>query len=175
MNQHISTIKCFLILLICSFGLLCKGQTYLSLNPSISNQAGTLADKTNLGIEIGRQWDVFSLGLVIGKNSLAKPVGKDTTTYIELRPNLNVFQQGKFTNTFTAGIGYVFNAQESLLTEVTSGIEYAYSPQIHFNIVFGQYYYSGRNSDSNSTFFGISCMYFFSPNNSKPLIKNGKE
>jgi hypothetical protein len=155
--------------------MICCAQTYLSLNPSLSNQAGSLADKSNLGIEIGRQWDVFSLGLVIGKNSLAKPVGKDTTTYFELRPNLNVFQQGKFTNTFTAGIGYIFNAQENLLTEVTSGIEYAFSPQIHFNIVFGQYYYSGRYSDSNSTFFGISCMYYFSPNNSKPLIKNGKE
>ncbi len=150
-------------------------QTYVSLNPSLSNQAGSFADKSNLAIEVGRQWDVFSLGLVFGKNSLAKPVGRDTTTYFEIRPNLNVFQQGKFTNTFTAGIGYIFNAKENLLTEVTSGIEYAFRPQIHFNIVFGQYYYSGRNSDSNSTFFGISCMYYFSPNTAKPLIKNGRQ
>ena len=99
--------------------------------------------------------------------------GWDTTTFFEFRPNLNVFQQGKFTNTFTAGIGYILNAKENLLTELTSGIEYAYSPQIHFNVYFGQYYYSGRYSDSNSTFFGISCMYYFSPNNSKPLITNG--
>ena len=153
----------------------CQAQTYISLNPSLSNQAGSFADKSNLAIEVGRQWDVFSLGLIVGKNSLAKPVGKDTTTYIELRPNLNVFQQGKFTNTFTAGIGYIFNAQENLLTEVTSGIEYAFKPQIHFNIVFGQYYYSGRNSSSNSTFFGLSCMYFFAPVHSSPLIKNGKQ
>lgn len=148
-----------------------SGQTYISLAPSISNTAGTLADKTNLGIEVGRQWDVFSLGLVIGKNSLEKMAGKDTTTYFELRPNLNVFQQGKFTNTFTAGVGYILNAKENLLTELTSGIEYAYSPQIHFNVYFGQYYYSGRYSDSNSTFFGFSCMWYFSPNHAKPLIQ----
>jgi hypothetical protein len=150
-------------------------QTYISLAPSISNQAGTLADKINIGLEVGRQWDVFSLGLVIGKNSIQKAAGRDTTTYFELRPNLNVFQQGKFTNTFTAGIGYILNAKESLLTELTSGIEYAYSPQIHFNVFFGQYYYSGRYSDSNSSFFGVSCMYYFSANNSKPLITTGKQ
>jgi hypothetical protein len=153
----------------------CEAQTYISLAPSISNQAGSLADKINLGLEIGRQWDVFSLGLVIGKNSLATTAGHDTTTYFELRPNLNVFQQGKFTNTFTAGIGYIVNAKESLLTELSSGIEYAFSSQIHFNVYFGQYYYSGRYSDSNSTFFGFSCMWYFSPNNSKPLIQNGRQ
>jgi hypothetical protein len=160
-----------LFLFTCFF---CEAQTYISLAPSISNIAGTLADKTNLGLEIGRQWDVFSLGLVIGKNSLEKIIGRDTTTYFELRPNLNVFQQGKFTNTFTAGIGYILNSKENLLTELTSGIEYAYSSQIHFNVYFGQYYYSGRYSDSNSTFFGFSCMWYFFPSHSKPLIQNGR-
>jgi hypothetical protein len=150
-------------------------QTYISLAPSISNQAGTFADKMNVGLEVGRQWDVFSAGIVIAKNSLQKGSGRDTTTYFEFRPNLNVFQQGKFTNTFTAGIGYILNAKESLLTELTYGIEYAYSPQIHFNVYFGQYYYSGRYSDSNSTFFGFSCMYYFSPNHAKPLVTHDKQ
>ena len=149
-------------------------QTYISLAPSISNQAGTFGEKMNLDLEVGRQWDVFSVGLVIGKSSLEMS-GWDTTTFFELKPNLNVFQQGKFTNTFTAGIGYILNAKENLLTELTSGIEYAYSPQLHLNVYFGQYYYSGRYSDSNSTFFGFSCVYYFSPNNAKPLITNGKQ
>jgi len=161
-----------LLICCCSF---CISQTYVSIAPSISNTAGTFADKSNLSVEIGRQWDVFSLGLVIGKNSLENFGRLDTTTYFELRPNLNVFQQGKFTNTFTAGIGYILNAQESLLTELSYGIEYAYSPQFHFNVYFGQYYYSGRYADSNSTFFGFSCMYYFSPSHSKPLIQTGKQ
>ncbi len=162
-----------MVLFLSGLQVFCFGQTYISLAPSISNQAGSLADKININLEVGRQWDVFSLGLVVGTNSLAKS-SPDTTTFFELRPNLNVFQQGKFTNTFTAGIGYIVNAKESLLTELTYGIEYAHTPQIHFNVYFGQYYYSGRYSDSNSTFFGFSCMYYFSPNHAKPLIQNNR-
>jgi hypothetical protein len=173
MNQI--TTKLLLSVFMLTAFITSSAQTYISLAPSISNQAGTFGDKLNLGLEVGRQWDVFSLGLVVAKNSLQKAVGQDTTTFFELRPNLNVFQQGKFTNTFTAGIGYILNAKESLLTELTYGIEYAYSPQIHFNVYFGQYYYSGRYSDSNSSFFGFSCMFYFSPNKSKPLISNGKQ
>ena len=165
----------FLLVVLFLSGLqfFCCAQTYISLAPSISNQAGSFPEKININLEVGRQWDVFSLGLVVGTNSLAKS-SPDTTTFFELRPNLNVFQQGKFTNTFTAGIGYIVNAKESLLTELTYGIEYAHTPQIHFNVYFGQYYYSGRYSDSNSTFFGFSCMYYFSPNHTKPLIQNGR-
>jgi hypothetical protein len=163
------------IILLLSRVMNCDAQTYISLAPSISNTAGSLADKTNIGLEIGRQWDVFSLGLAFGKTSVQKINGTDTTTFIELRPNLNVFQQGKFTNTFTAGIGYIFNAQESLMTEMTMGIEYSFSSIFHFNVDFGQYYYSGKYSDSNATFFGISCAWYFSPTHAKPLITNGKQ
>lgn len=173
MNQTATRIWLSLVML--TGFIISDAQTYISLAPSISNQAGTFADKINLGLEVGRQWDVFSLGFVVAKNSLQKPVGRDTTTFFELRPNLNIFQQGKFTNTFTAGIGYILNAKENLLTELTYGIEYAYSSQVHFNVYFGQYYYSGKYSDSNSSFFGFSCMYYFSPNTSKPLITNGKQ
>ncbi|HMH32887.1 MAG TPA: hypothetical protein VK543_07645 [Puia sp.] len=152
----------------------CLGQTYISLAPSLTNEPGTFLEKSNIALEIGRQWDVFSLGLDVGKTSLAKVTGRDTTAYLELRPNLNVFQQGKFTNTFTAGIGYLFNAKENLMTELTSGIEYAMNEKLHLNVYFGQYYYSGRTSASSVTFFGISGMWYFSPNNSGSLIKNQK-
>lgn len=148
----------------------CLAQTYISLVPSLTNSAGTLSEKSNVSFEIGRQWDVFSLGFDIGKTTLGKVSDRDTSVYFELRPNLNIFQQGKFTNTFTPGIGYVLHANENLLTELTSGIEYAYSPLIHFNISFGQYFYSGKESSSNVTFFGLSVMKYFSPNYAKPLI-----
>jgi hypothetical protein len=147
------------------------GQTYISLAPSLTNTAGTIAEKSNIAIEVGRQWDVFSLGLDVGKTSMGKVTGRDTTAYLELRPNLNVFQQGKFTNTFTAGIGYIFNAKENLMTELTSGIEYAQSQQLHINIFFGQYFYSGRYSASDVTFFGISGMWYFSASHHTSLLK----
>lgn len=149
-------------------------QTYICLAPSITNSAGTFAEKSNLSVEVGRQWDVFSLGLDIGRTSLGRVVGMDTTMYLEVRPNLNIFQQGKFTNTLTPGIGCIFNAEENLITELTSGIEYAYSPLIHINIVFGQYYYSGKYTSSTVTFFGVSIMKYFSPSKGKALFSNKK-
>jgi hypothetical protein len=148
-------------------------QTYVAIAPALTNDAGTLPEKGNLSVEIGRQWDVFSLGLDFGKTSLGKVRGRDTTAYLEIRPNLNVFQHGKFTNTFTAGIGYIFNSREGLMTELTSGIEYAYSPTFHFNVNFGQYYYSGRKDVSTVTFFGISVMMYFKAYKFQGLVSPG--
>lgn len=158
------------MLLLCMIDA-CSGQTYISLAPSLTNTAGTVAQKSNVAIEIGRQWEVFSLGLDVGKTSLGKVTGRDTTGYIEVRPNLNVFQQGRFTNTFTAGIGYIFNAQQNLLTELTSGIEYTCNNSLHINIYFGQYFYSGRYAASNDTFFGVSGVWYFAPAHSGSLVK----
>ena len=167
--------KYLLTLISLFFSYSCFSQTYISLAPSLTNTAGTIPEKGNIAIEAGRQWDVFSLGLDVGKTSMGKVPGRDTTAYLEIRPNLNVFQQGKFTNTFTAGIGFIFNAKESLMTELTSGIEYAFTPKVHFNVFLGQYFYSGRISASNVTFFGISIMCYLKPTSSGPLIKQGKQ
>lgn len=169
--------KLFLIIIL-FFSLKSAGQTYISLVPSITNSAGTLTDKSNISCEIGKQWDVFSIGVDIGRTNLSKsPVNeyrhynfRDTSIYMELRPNLNIFQQGKFTNTITPGIGYIFNANETLVTEVTSGIEYAYSTTLHFNIYFGQYYYSGRYNTDNVSFFGVSLMYYLKPYNTESAV-----
>ena len=149
----------------------CLSQTYISLAPSVTNTAGTFAEKSNIAFELGRQWDVFSLGIDFGKTTLAPVTGRDTSNYLELRPNLNIFQEGKFTNTFTAGIGYIFNAKESLLTELTYGIEYSFSEKIHYNVFFGQYFYSGKTSASSVSFFGVSAAYYFSPNKGGSIIK----
>ena len=165
MNRRLFTVM--LLFISCK----CFSQTYLSIAPSLTNTAGSIADKSNIAIEAGRQWEVFSLGLDIGKTTLSKVTIKDTTAYLEIRPSLNVFQQGNFTNTLTIGIGYVFNAKENLLTELTYGIEYAFTPKTHFNVFFGQYFYSGKTSASNATFFGISAMFYFKPNNSGAIIK----
>jgi len=159
-----------LFLALLSFNLAASAQTYIMFGPSLTNTAGTLADKSNLAIELGHQWDAFSMGVDLGRTTLAKKGNRDTTIYLEMRPNLNVFQQGKFTNTLTTGIGFIFNARMNLVTELTSGIEYAFTPQIHFNTYFGQYYYSGLTETDNTTFFGISIMYYFSKNTGGSLF-----
>jgi hypothetical protein len=165
-----SFMKRILFILLCQVSCTCFSQTYISLAPSLSNNAGSFGEKANFAFEVGRQWDVFSLGLDYGRINLAKMHGKDTVNYVEIRPNLNIFQQGRFTNTFTAGIGYIFNSQQSLMTELTSGIEYTCNDQVHINVYFGQYYYSGRTAASTETFFGISAVWYFAPTNPKSLI-----
>ncbi|HMG81565.1 MAG TPA: hypothetical protein VK559_00890 [Ferruginibacter sp.] len=165
--------RIFFFTLLLLAGYTSFAQTYVSLAPSVTNTAGTLADKSNLALEVGQQWDVFSLGLDLGQTTLSPQHGKDTSTYLEIRPNLNIFQEGKFTNTFTAGIGYVFGAKDNLLTEVTYGIEYSCTEQMHFNVFFGNYYYSGRTAATNTSFFGVSAAYYFKPNKTGALIKKG--
>jgi hypothetical protein len=159
-----------LLAVCCLFSVCCSGQTYISLAPSVTNDIGTFAQKANFALEIGRQWDVFSLGLDYGRTTLGRMHGKDTSNYLEIRPNLNIFQQGRFTNTFTAGIGYIFNSEQYLMTELTSGIEYAWTDKLHLNVYFGQYFYSGRTAASNVTFFGVSACWYFAPSTAKPLI-----
>jgi len=163
--------KLLLCTLILLAGYTSFSQTYISLAPSFTNTPGTIPEKSNIALEIGQQWDVFSMGIDVGKTTLARMPHGDTSFYAELRPNLNVFQQGKFTNTFTAGIGCIFNAKEYLLTELTNGIEYAYSTKLHFNVFFGQYFYSGRASASDATFFGVSAAFYFSETTVGSLIK----
>lgn len=147
-----------------------QGVFYVSPMVGLYTGSGTLAQRTTSDIEIGMQWDVFSLGLDIGKNHLGQESGKDTTTYFEIRPNLNVFQQGKFTNTLTIGLGYIVGAKQNILTEFTTGIEYTPNQRFSYNVFFGTYYYSGRYSSSQNNFFGLSAMYYFKSKKSKSLF-----
>ncbi len=149
-----------------------KPQTYLQVYYSLTNTAGTLGGKSNVSVEVGKQWNVFSLGVDLGKTTLESIHGRDTSLYFEIRPNLNIFQQGRFTNTLTVGVGYVFFAPNNFLSELTSGIEYTASDRLHLNANFGTFYYSGRYTASSATFFGISASYYFLPyKNRSSIIK----
>lgn len=109
----------------------------------------------------------FILGIDIGKTNLSRQYGRDTTWYMELRSNLNIFQTGKFTNTLFLGLGYVPRAQENIMMEATTGIEYAISPTYHYNVFFGAYYFSGKSSASTSNFFGMSLVCYLRKKNKK--------
>ncbi len=156
---------------LCLLPVFVHAQTFVAFTPCITTGLGNLAQKFSPTIEIGRQWDVFSTALALGKTGCGQTTGRDTSFYMELRPNLNVFQVGKFVNTFTPGIGYVFGASQNMMVEFTSGIEYSYTNNLHVNIMFGQYYFSGVTSSSSTAFFGVSIAKFFSPTHPKPLIQ----
>lgn len=146
-----------------------KAQMYVELAPCMTTTTGNASAKLSPTLEIGKQWDVLSLGFDIGKTNSSPVRGKDTTLYFEFRPNLNIFQVGKFTNTFTPGIGYV-PGSKNLILEMTSGVEYSYTETFHINMFFGQYYYSGLSSSSSVAFVGISIVKFFSAYKSKSVI-----
>jgi hypothetical protein len=147
-----------------------QGENYISPMIGLFTGSGTIAQRTTIDIEFGRQWDVFSLGLDIGKNHIEKVSGSDTNWYVEIRPSLNVFQQGRFTNTLTIGLGYIFNAQQNILTEFTTGIEYTPSKTWSYNAFFGTYFYSGTNSSGSQNFLGFSVMYYFKESHKKGLF-----
>lgn len=154
-----------------------SSQTYISIAPCVTNEIGNIATKFSPTIEIGKQFDnVFTTGLAIGKTNCAKRGYDDI--YLEFRPNLNVFQLGRFTNTLTTGIGYVCEPNESLMLELTTGVEFDYSSYWHVNFFFGNYYYSGFYKDNtispphkDVTFFGFSIVKFFEPSYTKGLFK----
>jgi hypothetical protein len=143
---------------------------YIAPSYGFYTNSGTLALRSSPNIEIGLQWNVISLGLDIGKTHLDQKAGRDTTTYFQIRPNLNVFQQGKFTSTLTFGIGYVPNARENILIENTTGIQYSPNPKWSYNLFFGTYYFSGVESARNQSFIGFSMMYYFLPKKKKGLF-----
>ena len=146
-------------------------QYFFSCVPCLTNAPGDFAMKLSPTIEVGRQWqDVFSIGLDLGKTNCAPTAGKDTTVYLEFRPNLNIFQVGKFVNTFTPGLGYVFGASQNMMLEFTQGIEYSFTPLVHLNIFYGQYYYSGKYANSSVSFFGVSIAKFLKPSKARGII-----
>ena len=143
--------------------LSCYSQPYISFTPSMIMSSGTLQKRFNPAIEVGQQWQALSLGFDIGRMNTTRQKSNDTTYYIEVRPNLNIFQLDKFTNTMTIGLGYIFNASENCLGELSTGIEYTPNKRLSYNIYMGTYYTAGVNSSSNNIFFGISIMYYLKP------------
>nr|MBA2249911.1 hypothetical protein [Chitinophagaceae bacterium] len=97
---------------------------YLSLGTSVyTNTPGTFGDKTFITAEFGRTFGIFDIGILMGKLNLSKHVkGTDSTFFTELLPTINVFSKGRFSEALTLGAGYIFNASENFLTEITNSI-----------------------------------------------------
>jgi hypothetical protein len=154
--------KILIALCIAFASLNVNAQNYIAVSTTLYTNPGTFAAKASPAIEIGKQLGPLSVGIDVGKTNCSPVRGKDTTVYFELRPNLNVFQQGKFTNTLTIGVGAVPFSTQSMMGELSYGIEYAMSDIVHLNVNFGQYYFSGTNVSSSATYFGINIIRYFS-------------
>lgn len=143
-----------LLFLVIFASTLCNAQNYFAFCPAILNKQGIIDSKFCPTLEMGRQIGALSLGVDFGYLNICK---KDTSAYIEFRPNLNIFQQGKFSNTVTIGIGYIFNVKNNILTELSTGIEYTPNKRFSYNIFLGTYYISNLSP----VFWGCSIMYYF--------------
>ena len=152
-----------LITLFCLSFTQSKSQIYVSLANTIYTSPGSIGDKASPAIEVGKQFGPLSVGFDMGRINCSHVTGKDTTLYLEVRPNINVFQQGSFTNTLTIGVGALPTSNQYFMAEFSSGIEYAMTETWHINMNFGQYYLSGQNSSQSLTFVGLSVIYYLKP------------
>src|ERR1700761_2568772 len=67
------------------------------------NAHGGFAKRFAPGVEFGRTYGIFDIGLATGGLGT---LGRDTSRYIELRPTLNIFAQGRFAEGLCLGAGY---------------------------------------------------------------------
>lgn len=157
--------KKLLFVLCMILAITASSQTYVSTSYSIFNGVGSFKEKSEVTVEVGKYFtQSFTGGLAIGKMSLA---GGDTINYAELRPTL-YYADGKFSQGITIGVGKIFNAKNSFLTEYCTSTNYAINDHWGVSIFFGGYNFDGRYSSQSYTFFGTGLCYTFSkPNNGK--------
>lgn len=133
-------------------------QKYVALSTALFTNAGSFKGSFCPSFEIGKKWEVYSLGLNMGKMNVSNQHGNDTTIFIELRNNLNVYQQGKFSNNLIIGAGYLINS-DNFISELSTGIGYTPNNKWIYNIYIGTYYFKGNKYGYNNNFFGTSVIY----------------
>jgi hypothetical protein len=122
------------------------------------NTHGGFAKRFAPGIELGRTYGIFDLGLAMGRlNSL----GRDTARYLEFRPTLNIFSQGRFAEGLCLGGGYVFGAKQALMTEICNSINFNVSTRVALAVTQGYVFYDGTNSSRSGQYVGLTFTYNF--------------
>ncbi|MDB5130825.1 MAG: hypothetical protein JWR02_574 [Mucilaginibacter sp.] len=134
---------------------------YLSaLADVLVNTKGGLAKRFSPGIELGRTYGIFDIGLASGQiSSLGS--GGDTTHYIEFRPTINIFSAGRFAEGLCLGGGYIFGAKQGLMTEICNSINFNISTTVAVAVTQGYYFFDGTNSSRSTQFMGFTFTYNF--------------
>ena len=134
---------------------------YLSVNTDVFvNTKGGFAKRFSPAFEFGRTYGIFDIGLATGRfNSLSS--GSDTSRYIEFRPTINIFSSGRFAEGLCLGGGYVFKAQQGLMTEICNSINFNISTTVALAVTQGYYFFDGTNSSRSTQYMGFSITYNF--------------
>ncbi len=130
------------------------------LTDILVNTKGTLGKRFSPGLEFGRTYGIFDIGLATGQISSLRS-GGDTTHYIEFRPTINIFSAGRFAEGLCLGAGYIFGAKQPLLTEICNSINFNISTTTAIAVTQGYYFFDGTNSSRSSQYMGLSFTYNF--------------
>ncbi|HWZ14567.1 MAG TPA: hypothetical protein VNW95_04955 [Mucilaginibacter sp.] len=131
---------------------------YLSaLAEVLVNTKGGFGKRFSPGIEFGRTYGIFDIGLATGQIG----PGRDTSRYIEFRPTINIFSAGRFAEGLCLGGGYVFGAKQGLITEICNSINFNISSEFAIAVTQGYYFFDGTNSSRSSQYMGFTLTYNF--------------
>jgi hypothetical protein len=124
------------------------------------NAKGGVAKRFAPGIEFGRTYGIFDIGLATGRtNSFS--AGSDTSRYIEFRPTINIFSAGRFAEGLCLGGGYIFGAKQALMTEICNSINFNITTRVAVAVTQGYIFYDGTNNSRSTQYMGFSFTYNF--------------
>jgi len=124
------------------------------------NTKGGFGKRFSPGVEFGKTFGIFDLGFATGKLNVIT-TGRDTTQYIEFRPTINIFSKGRFAEGLCLGAGYVFGAQQALMTEICNSINFNVTERVSVAVVQGYFYFDGTNSNRGTQYMGFTFTYNF--------------
>jgi len=124
------------------------------------NTLGTVGKRFSPSVEFGRTYGIFDIGLAAGRlNSIRD--GSDTTYFMEVRPTINIFSKGRFSEALCLGAGYVFNGQQNFMTEICNSINFNISEKVALAISQGYYFFDGTYSNRTAQYMGVNLTYNF--------------
>src|ERR1700761_6375032 len=127
------------------------------------NTKGGFAKRFAPGVEFGRTYGIFDIGLATGRvNSL----GKDTARYLEFRPTINIFSAGRFAEGLCLGGGYIFGAKQAMMTEICNSINFNITTKVAIAVTQGYVFFDGTNSSRSGQYMGFTFTYNFLKNHS---------
>lgn len=122
------------------------------------NTHGGAAKRFAPGVEFGRTYGIFDIGLATGRTS---SLGLDTVQYIEFRPTINIFSAGRFAEGLCLGGGYIFGGKQALMTEICNSINFNITTKVAIAITQGYVFFDGTNSNRSAQYMGFTFTYNF--------------
>jgi len=127
------------------------------------NTIGSFTKRFAPSVEFGRTYGIFDIGLAAGRLNSTKSAS-DTSFFIEIRPTINIFSKGRFSEALCLGAGWVVNARDGLVTEICNSINFNVSENVAIAVVQGYYFFDGANDNRSTQYMGINVTYNFLKN-----------